>query len=479
MTPVLDQLSIDEPPAFGLLMSGRPIAGGGPTVEVRSRLDGSLLAELATAGPDDVRAAYLAASRAAPRWAAHTPPERAAMLHRAASLFRERAEELAGVITSEMGKPRAEALFEVGKGAAVLDYYAEVGYRPVGKTFRTDADEDVFTITEPLGVVALVTPWNFPFTIPLRKLSAALAAGNAVIFKPSMNAALCALVIGRTLLDAGIDPDILHVVIGKSSVIEHELLTAPELGGVSLTGSYETACAIRRTLPVEVPFQAELGGKNTLLVWRDADIPLAVELIRQSAFRNNGQICTSAGRVLVHDEAYEALLDALTQAITALDASDAQGELGILASAWEQAKVEETVASARDQARDVVRADWGERTPPTVIVDPPVGPLTRDEIFGPVVTFERVDDIDQAIALANDTAYGLTAGIVTSDLAVARRYWLGVRAGTVKVNAPMTGTPFHVPFEGHGHSGAGHSEGGLDSLDFFTRTKTIYLRAAR
>jgi acyl-CoA reductase-like NAD-dependent aldehyde dehydrogenase len=479
MTPVLDQLSIDEPPAFGLLMSGRPIAGGGPTVEVRSRLDGSLLAELATAGPDDVRAAYLAASRAAPRWAAHTPPERAAMLHRAASLFRERAEELAGVITSEMGKPRAEALFEVGKGAAVLDYYAEVGYRPVGKTFRTDADEDVFTITEPLGVVALVTPWNFPFTIPLRKLSAALAAGNAVIFKPSMNAALCALVIGRTLLDAGIDPDILHVVIGKSSVIEHELLTAPELGGVSLTGSYETACAIRRTLPVEVPFQAELGGKNTLLVWRDADIPLAVELIRQSAFRNNGQICTSAGRVLVHDEAYEALLDALTQAITALDASDAQGELGILASAWEQTKVEETVASARDQARDVVRADWGERTPPTVIVDPPVGPLTRDEIFGPVVTFERVDDIDQAIALANDTAYGLTAGIVTSDLAVARRYWLGVRAGTVKVNAPMTGTPFHVPFEGHGHSGAGHSEGGLDSLDFFTRTKTIYLRAAR
>ena len=127
----------------------------------------------------------------------------------------------------------------------------------------------------------------------------------------------------------------------------------------------------------------------------------------------------------------------------------------------------------------MVRADWGDRTPPTVIVDPPVGPLTRDEIFGPVVTFERVSDLDEAIELANDTAYGLTAGIVTSDVSVARRYWLGVRAGTVKVNAPMTGTPFHVPFEGHGHSGAGHSEGGLDSLDFFTRTKTIYLRGAR
>jgi aldehyde dehydrogenase (NAD+) len=479
MTTVLDQLSTDEPPAYGLLMSGRPIAGSGPTVEVRSRLDGSLLAELATAGPEDVREAYRAAARASAGWAAKTPPQRAAILHRAAALFRDRAEELAGVITAEMGKPRAEALAEVEKGASVLDYYAEVGYRPLGKTFRTDADEDVFTIIEPLGVVTLLTPWNFPFTIPLRKLSAALASGNAILFKPSMNAALCALVIGRTLLDAGIDPDVLHVVIGKSSVIEKELLTAPELGGVSLTGSYETACAIRRTLPVEIPFQAELGGKNTMLVWKDADVDLAIELIRQSAFRNNGQICTSAGRILVHTEVYDALLAGLSAAISAVPASGADGELGILASHWEQAKVESAVDSARGVARDVVRADWGERTPPTVIVDPPVGALTRDEIFGPVVTFERVDDIDRAVELANDTAYGLTAGIVTSDVSVARRFWLGVRAGTVKVNAPMTGTPFHVPFEGHAHSGAGHSEGGLDSLDFFTRTKTVYLRAGR
>ncbi len=478
MTTVLDRLSTDEPPALGLLMSGRSTAGTGPTVEIRGRLDGSVLAELATAGPGDVRAAYEAAAAAAPRWAAVPPPERAAMLHRAATLFRQRADELAAVITAEMGKPRSEALAEVDKGAAVLDYYAETGFRPLGKTFRTDADEEVFTFVEPLGVVALVTPWNFPFTIPLRKLSAALAAGNAVIFKPSMNAALCALVIGRTLLDAGIDPDVLHVVIGKSSVIERELLTAPELGGVSLTGSYETACAIRRTLPVEVPFQAELGGKNTMLVWRDADIALAVELIRQSAFRNNGQICTSAGRVLVHTDVYDVLLQALSGSVTSLTSSGDQGELGILASDWEQAKVEEAVGAARGQARDVVRADWGERTSPTVIVDPPVGPLTQEEIFGPVITFERVDDLDRAIALANDTAYGLTSGIVTSDLSAARRFWRGIRAGTVKVNAPMTGTPFHVPFEGHGHSGAGHSEGGLDSLDFFTRTKTVYLRAA-
>ena len=479
MTTVLDQLSTDEPPAFGLLMSGRPVAGSGPTVEVRSRLDGSLLAELATAGPADVRAAYEVAARAAPAWAARTPPQRAAVLHRAAALFRERAAELADVITAEMGKPRAEALVEVEKGASVLDYYAEVGYRPLGRTFRTDADEDVFTVVEPLGVVALVTPWNFPFTIPLRKLSAALASGNAVLFKPSMNAALCALVIGRTLLDAGIEPDVLHVVIGRSSVIENELLTAPELGGVSLTGSYETACAIRRTLPVEIPFQAELGGKNALLVWKDASIDLAVDVIRQSAFRNNGQICTSAGRVLVHGDVYDRLLEALSRAITGVHRSSEEGELGILASDGEQGKVEATVDSARSQARDVVRADWGERTPPTIIVDPPRGSLTRDEIFGPVVTFERVDDIDRAVELANDTAYGLTAGVVTSDLSVARRFWLGVRAGTVKVNAPMTGTPFHVPFEGHAHSGAGHSEGGLDSLDFFTRTKTIYLRASR
>ena len=287
--------------------------------------------------------------------------------------------------------------------------------------------------------------------------------------------------IGRTLLEAGIEPDVLHVVIGKSSVIEDELLTAPELGGVSLTGSYETP--VRSVAPSRsrVPFQAELGARTPSSCGATRTYRLAVDLIRQSAFRQQrpdlhlGREGARARRGV-----RRAARPALSGAVTTLQASRRAGRarhprlgLGAGQGGGRRSRRRGT------EARDVVRADWGDRTPPTVIVDPPVGPLTRDEIFGPVVTFERVSDLDEAIELANDTAYGLTSGIVTSDVSVARRYWLGVRAGTVKVNAPMTGTPFHVPFEGHGHSGAGHSEGGLDSLDFFTRTKTISCRGTR
>jgi aldehyde dehydrogenase (NAD+) len=275
MTNVLEQVSTGLAGEVGLLLSGRAVPGSGPEEKIASRLDGTPLAVLASAGPADVRAAYEAAA-ASPRWAAVGPAGRATVLHTAAQLFRERAGDLGEIISAEMGKPLSEARTEVAKGAAVLDYYAELGYRKLGTTYATDFDEDIFTVVEPLGVVALITPWNFPFTIPLRKLSAALAAGNTVLFKPSTNAALCGLLIGATLVEAGVDPDALHVIVGRSSVIEEELLGAPELAGVSLTGSYDTATAIRRRLAVEVPFQAELGGKNTLVVWADADVEEAM-----------------------------------------------------------------------------------------------------------------------------------------------------------------------------------------------------------
>ena len=264
-------------------------------------------------------------------------------------------------------------------------------------------------------------------------------------------------------------------------MIEKALLEAPELDGVSLTGSYEAAEAIRRRLRVEVPFQAELGGKNTIVVWSDADPAKAADIIVASSFRNNGQICTAAGRLLVHTDVYDELLEMLSGRVRAMTDTSGSDEFGILVSEREAGRVEEYVALADDEARDVVRPGpdgWREgRVAPAVLVDPDTGPLTTEEIFGPVVTFEAISDIDEAVAKANATAYGLTSGIVTGDVAVARRFWKGSHAGTVKVNSPLTGVPFHVPFEGYGHSGAGWAEGGESSLDFFTRTKTVYLRS--
>ena len=355
------------------------------------------------------------------------PGPRSEILHRAAALFRERVDVIGRIISADMGKPLSEARAEVAKGAAVLDYYAEVGYRKLGTTFSTDFDEDIFTMAVPLGVVTLVTPWNFPFSIPLRKLSAALAAGNSVLFKPSTNAAFCGLAIGATLLEAGVDPGALHVIVGKSSVIEAELLEAPELKGVSLTGSYATAAAMRRRLPVEIPFQAELGGKNTLVIWRDADLDLALDVVDQSAFRNNGQICTSAGRLLVHDEIFDALRRPPVGLAAGREDKTGSDELGILVSPRETEHIEEFVSLGQTEAADVVRPEWrDDRVPPTLLVEPKVGTLTREEIFGPVVTIERVHSIEETVDKANDTAYGLTSGIVTGDLSVATRVLAGL-----------------------------------------------------
>ena len=484
MTLIPARIAVDgrgDADEIGVLIDGEIRPGTGPEQKLVSRSDGRVLAVMRSAGADDVRAAYAAAAGSAPQWAATGPAARAEILHRAAALFRERADEMAPLISADMGKPASEAAVEVAKGAAVLDYYAELGYRRLGTTFRTDFDEDIFTVVEPLGVVALITPWNFPFTIPVRKLSAALAAGNAVVFKPSTNAGITGLMIAATLLDAGLPPGLLHAAIGRSSVIEQALLGAPELDGVSLTGSYEAAVAIRSRLRMEVPFQAELGGKNTIVVWADADLDKAASIIVASSFRNNGQICTAAGRLLVHAAVYDELLALLSTRLSGMTDTSGDDEVGVLVSDGEADRVEEYVSLAADEARDVVRPDpggWREgRVAPALLVDPDTGPLTTEEIFGPVVTFERISDIDEAVAKANATSYGLTSGIVTGDISVARRFWQGSHAGTVKVNSPLTGVPFHVPFEGYGHSGAGWAEGGESSLDFFTRTKTVYLRS--
>ncbi len=458
----------------GLLIDGKEVTGSGAPIPLVSRRDGSSLGTLDGAGPADVASAYESAAAAQPAWAALGPSARADVLNRAAVLFRERADEIGEVISHEMGKPLGEARTEVSKGAASLEYHAQAGFRALGSTYATDTGEDVFTVAEPLGVVCLITPWNFPFTLPIKKVAAALATGNAAVFKPAPNAVLCALEIGRTLLDAGLPPGVLNVVLGDTGVIEEALLTDPALAGVSFTGSWPTAQKIHRRLSVEVPLQAELGGKNALVIWSDADPAVAADVVAQSAFRNNGQICTSAGRVLVHSSVASDVIAALRSLVEARPVSTPDGDNGIMSSEAQHRAVAEAVAQ---HPGEVVRSPWpDDLMAPTLLVDPPAGELTEEEIFGPVVTVETVTDLDEAVEKANATAYGLTAGIVTSDLGVAHAFWRRSTAGTVKVNAPLTGTPYHVPIQGFGRSGAGAGEGGEVGIEFFTRRKAVHVR---
>jgi aldehyde dehydrogenase (NAD+) len=457
----------------GQFIAGAVVTGTGRTVRLISPRDGRLVAELPGATAAEVRAAYDAAEGAWPAWRRTTPRVRAGIFARAAEIIEGRADELAGLISAEMGKPVADARTEVVKGVDVLRYYAFAGYEPRGTTYGTDTGDDVTVVREPRGCCVLISPWNFPFTLPLKKIAASLVTGNVAIFKPAPGGVLIGLATVAALAEAGLPPGVLNLVFGEIEDIQDALFSDPRLAAVSFTGSWPSAQAIRSRIPVHVPLQAELGGKNSLVVWRDADIRRAVEIIVASALPNNGQICTSAGRVLAHESIAPDLLSSLIEAFGSREA----GDFGVLSSRQAHDRIASFLDANADDAREIVRAPWPEQLmAPTIVVEPKPGPWTEEEIFGPVVTFETFADLDQALALANGTRYGLTAGIVTRDIDVANRFAAESTAGTVKVNSPLTGTPFHVALEGFGHSGVGDGEGGAASLGFFTRKKTVYLR---
>ena len=457
----------------GQFIDGVVVPGTGRTVQLTSPRDGELVAEFPGATASEVRAAYDAADRAWLAWRLSTPRVRAGIFERAAEIIESRAPELAGLIATEMGKPEADARTEVIKGVDVLRYYAFAGYEPQGATYRSDTGDDVTVIREPRGCCVLVSPWNFPFTLPLKKIAASLVTGNVAIFKPAPGGVLIGLATAQALGEAGLPPGVLNLIFGQIEDIQDALFTDPRLAAVSFTGSWPSAQAIRSRVPVHVPLQAELGGKNSLVVWHDADVRQAVEIIAASVLPNNGQICTSAGRVLAHESIAPALLSSLTEEFSSRDV----GDYGVLSSRQAHERIAAVLDANAGTAREIVRAPWPEHLmAPTIVVDPQPGPWTEEEIFGPVVTFETFNDLDQALVLANGTRYGLTAGIITRDINVASRFAAESTAGTVKVNSPLTGTPFHIALEGFGQSGAGDGEGGAASLDFFTRKKTVYLR---
>lgn len=478
--------------APALLIGGAAV----PAEEYREVTDpatGAVLAAQPLAGTDEVDRAVRAARGAGRAWAGTPSRRRAAVLLRWAAAVREHREPLARLATAEMGKPLAEARGEVDRSVAEMEFAAGAAPRMAGQTLPGDRP-DALVVTErvPLGVVAAVTPWNFPLVSPVRKIAPALAAGNTVVVKPATESPLSTLALvalgERALADVlGEDapPGVLNVVCGTGSVTGAALVAHPEVAGVSFTGSTSVGRAIAETAGRGLkPVQLELGGKNAAYLHSAADLGAVADEVVAAAMQCTGQRCTALSRVLVEEDVAEEFVAALVSRVDALPVgpgTDPETRVGPLVSARQRDTVLDHLRrglaeGARRATADRPVPQDGPYLAPVVLdgVLPEMA-IAREEVFGPVLSVLRVRGVEEAIAVANDTEYGLASSVFSKDMAVALRFLREVETGMVHVNHGTASEP-HVPFGGLGGSGLGAYSCGDTAWEFYTRLKVGYLR---
>jgi aldehyde dehydrogenase (NAD+) len=452
-----------------------------------------VLATVSQADAALASAAVDVASAALRAWARTSAPSRGELLRATAELVDLRAEEIARDLTREEGKTLAESLRETRLAAKVLRYYAAQTLDPEGETYPShQADMLLYTRREPLGVVSIVTPWNFPISLPAWKIASALAFGNTVVWKPAEIVPHTAVHLTRALVDAGLPDGVLNLVLGKGSRVGDVLVTHPDVSGVTFTGSTPVGHAIRALATAGgKKVQLELGGKNPVVVLADGDLALAAEQISIGAFGATGQKCTATSRVLVERSVADELVERLKEQADGWalgDPVDAATTMGPLASSDQLDTVLAYLDVARREGARAVTGGERSRGPladgyfvgPTVLVDVDPGhTVAREEIFGPVVAVLPVGSFEEAIAIANDTPFGLSASLFTNDLSKAMRFTRESRTGIVRVNSGTSGQEYHMPFGGAKDSGYGQREQGKAARDFFTELKTVYLGLPR
>jgi acyl-CoA reductase-like NAD-dependent aldehyde dehydrogenase len=436
-----------------------------------------VLAELPRAGAEEADAAVARAKAAYPAWRAVSPPDRARLLHGLADALTERREELAVLEARNAGKPIGDARGEMGMVADTFRYYAAAPERALGDTIPVPGGV-AMTFREPLGVVALITPWNFPLTIASWKLAPALAAGNTVVLKPAELTPLTALEFERIALEAGIPEGVVNVVVGPGSTAGARLVEHPDVAKVAFTGSTEVGRRIAAGAAETIKrVTLELGGKSANVVFADADIAAAAAAAPAAVFGNAGQDCCARSRILIERSALDSFMDALEEAVEAVrvgDPLDEATEMGPLISANQRS----TVASfVPDDAPVAIRGSAPEGPgywfPPTVLC--PVdrdARAVREEIFGPVAVVVPFRDEAEAVELANDTIYGLSGSIWTRDGAKALRMARAIEAGVLSINS-NTSVRLSTPFGGFKQSGYGR-ELGPHALDHYTEVKSVY-----
>jgi aldehyde dehydrogenase (NAD+) len=446
-----------------------------------------VLATFPSATAADGERAVAAAVEAFPAWAATPAPSRGAILFRAAELLDERSEDIAVTVTREEGKTIAEARGEVTRARDILRYYAGEGWRRAGELLPANAPKAMlFSRREPIGVVAVITPWNFPIAIPAWKIAPALAYGNAVVFKPASATPLTALKLVECLHDAGLPAGVLDFVTGSGAAVGETLAASQFVGGLTFTGSHSIGAGIyRKATEHFVRVQLEMGGKNPTIVLDDADLGLAVKLAVMGGFGLTGQSCTATSRVIVEDGIADRFAAGLAEAAAALQVGDGLEEgvqMGPAVSEDQLATDLDYIEIGRQDGAELLAGggragEGGHFVQPTVFDHVDAGSrLAQDEIFGPVVGIVRARDLDDALAKANAVGYGLAASVVTGDLRRALTFVDRIEAGVVKVNEPTTGLALQAPFGGFKHSSANtFKEQGPSAIEFYTRTKTVYV----
>jgi len=442
----------------------------------------------ARASTADVARATAAAKAAAPGWARSGPQQRHDLLKAVSDELLARRDELGGLLAREEGKTLAEGVGEVVRAGQVFGFFAGECLRQRGELIPSVRPGIEVAVTrESVGVVGVITPWNFPIAIPAWKIAPALAHGNTVVFKPAELTPGCAWALVDIIHRAGAPEGVVNLVMGRGSEVGQAMLDSPEVDAITFTGSVTTGRRIAAACAASMKkMQLEMGGKNPLVVLDDANLAVAVDCAVNGAFYSTGQRCTASSRLIVTEGIHDRFVAALTERLSALVVDDALKpgtQIGPVVDETQLAQDERYIAVGRDEGATL--AFGGERlnreTPghylrPALFTETANAMrICREEIFGPVAAIIRVKDYDEALATANDTDFGLSAGICTTSLKHANDFRRNAQAGMVMVNLPTAGVDYHVPFGGRKGSSYGPREQGSYAAEFFTTVKTAYV----
>lgn len=450
-----------------------------------------VVGEMQSSSEKDVELAVEAAKKASKSWKRLGYVERGNFLYKVANEIEKNLEEIAETLTREMGKTLPEAIGETSRGIAILRYYASEGMRKQGDVIpATDQSALMYTKREPIGVVGIITPWNFPVAIPIWKIAPALIYGNTVVFKPATESAITAFKVIECFVKAGLPEGVLNFVTGSGRTVGNALITNETINGITFTGSESTGELVAEAATKNsVKFQLEMGGKNPVIVMDDANLDEAVSGIISGAFKSTGQKCTATSRVIVEEGIYDELKNRIVDEVKGIKVGNGLEEdtwMGPCASASQMETVLDYISIGKKEGANLLiggerlvegELEKGYYVSPTVFENVTSDMrIASEEIFGPVIGLIKVKNVTEAIEVANSTRYGLSASLYTSNIAKAMEYIEDIESGMVRVNSESAGVELQAPFGGMKFSSTGSREQGEAAKEFYTTSKTVLIK---